>query len=221
MFEGEIVMLRTFATETGTDVFDDTTIEAQPPGSDQVARRGQVRTHALKCAYSQFRRGEATLEDGLTQHLDGPGKTDAIRVQALALGRLKDQATHGIMRQHQGVEFLQDQLGRAAAQRLLAHALLISGLVDGLFDFPPFVIAQTQASAGACSGESKVVMRRWTCRTCGLVAVLWLCMREGVTCSSCSAILGSMRYSMTRTCRGADKPWQVLGRQGGQIAAIG
>ena len=48
------------------------------------------------------------------------------------------------MRQQQGVAFLQDQLGRAAAQRLLAHALLISGLVDGLFDFPAFVIAQTQ-----------------------------------------------------------------------------
>src|SRR5438477_12647363 len=64
-------------------------------------------------------------------------------------------------------------------------------------------------------------MSRWTWRTCGLVVPLWLCMREGVTCSSCWATSGSMRYSITRTCRGADKPWQVLGSRVGRLAAIG
>ena len=58
------------------------------------------------------------------------------------------EAAHGIMRQQQGVAFLQDQLGRATAQRLLAHALLSAGSVHGLFDFPAFVIAQTQLLSG-------------------------------------------------------------------------
>ena len=61
------MMLGTFATETGTDVFDDTTIEAQAPGSDQVAMAGQICTHALERAHGQFGRVEATLKDGLTQ----------------------------------------------------------------------------------------------------------------------------------------------------------
>ena len=81
-------MLRPFTAETSTDVFDDATIEAQPPGSHQGARRGQISTHALEGADRQFRGMEDTLEDALAQHLDGPGKTDAIRVQAFALGCL-------------------------------------------------------------------------------------------------------------------------------------
>ena len=105
------MMLGTCAAETGTDVFDDTTMEAQPPGSDQVARTGQVCTHALEGAHGQFLRGEATLKDGLTQHLDGSGKTDAIGVQAFALSRLKHQAAYGIRSQQQGVECLQDNVG--------------------------------------------------------------------------------------------------------------
>jgi hypothetical protein len=110
-FEGDVMMLRAFATETSTDMFDHTTIEAQPSGSDQGARRGQVRTHALKDTERQFGGMQDTLDDGLTQDLDGAGKTDAIGVQALALGRPQHQAAHGIMRQEQGVEFLQDQSG--------------------------------------------------------------------------------------------------------------
>src|SRR2546428_8260079 len=76
-FEGEIMMLGTFATEAGTDVFDDTTIEAQPSGSHQLARRSQVGTDALEGAYRQLRGMEDALDDGLTQHLDGSGKTNA------------------------------------------------------------------------------------------------------------------------------------------------
>ena len=137
------MMLGTCAAETGTDVFNNTTIEAQASGSDQLARTGQICTRALECANGQLLRGETTLKDGLTQHLDGSDTTDAIGIQACGVGRLKHEAAHGIMRQQQGVAFLQDQLGRATAQRLLAHALLSAGLVDGLFDFPAFVIAQT------------------------------------------------------------------------------
>ena len=43
-------MLRPFATKTSTDVFDDTTIEAQPPRSHQLPRRSQVSTYALEGA---------------------------------------------------------------------------------------------------------------------------------------------------------------------------
>ena len=100
-FESEVVMLRPFATETGTDVFDDTTIEAQASGSHQGTRRSQVRTHALECAHRQFRRVEDTLDDALTQDLDGPGKTDAIGIQALALGCPQHQAAD---RTHQAAE---------------------------------------------------------------------------------------------------------------------
>ncbi len=145
-------MLRPFTAETSPEVFDDTTIEAQPPGSHQLARGGQVRTQALEDAHRLLRRVEGTLDDGLTQHLDGPGKTDAIGIQALALSRPQHQAADRIMSQQQGVEFLQDQLGRAAAQGLLAQALVISGLVDGLFDFPAFVITQTQRLSGRLLG---------------------------------------------------------------------
>ena len=74
-------MLGTFATETGTDVFDDATIEAQPPGSQQGTRGGQIGTHALDGTDRQLGGMEATLDDGLTQDLDGPRKTDAIGIR--------------------------------------------------------------------------------------------------------------------------------------------
>ena len=147
-FEGEIVMLGTFATKASTDVFDDATIETQAPGSDQGSLGGQIGTHALEQAVGLLLGNEGTVNDALPQHLDGSGKTDAIGVQALGLSRLPHQAADGIMGQQEGVELLQDQLGRAAAQGLLAEALLISGLVDGLFNFPAFVIAQTQPPGG-------------------------------------------------------------------------
>jgi hypothetical protein len=104
-------MLRPFATETSTDVFDDPTIEAQPSGSHQLASRGQVGTHALEGADRQLGGMEDALDDGLTQDLDGASKTDAIGVQALALGRLQHQAAHRIMSHEPRVEFLQDQSG--------------------------------------------------------------------------------------------------------------
>ena len=109
------MMLGAFATETSTDMFDHATIETQPPRSHQGARRGQVSTHTLEDAEGQLWGMESTLLDGLTQDVDGARKTDAIGVHVLALSRLQHQATHGIMGQQEGVEFLQDQLGRAAA----------------------------------------------------------------------------------------------------------
>src|SRR5881398_2521909 len=144
VFEGEIVMLGTFATKASTDVFDDATIETQPPGSNQGSLRGQIRTHALEQTLDLLLGNKGTVNDALPQHLDGSGKTDAIGVQALGLSRLPHQAADGIMGQQQGVELLQDQLGPATAQRLLAQPLLISGYVDRLFDLPAFMIAQTQ-----------------------------------------------------------------------------
>ena len=145
-------MLGTFATKASTDVFDGATIETQSPGSDQGSLGGQIRTHALEQALDLLRGSESTVNDALPQHLDGSGKTDAIGVQALGLSRLPHQAADGIMGQQQGVELLQDQLGRATAQGLLAEALLISGLVDGLFNFPAFVRAQTQRLGGSLLG---------------------------------------------------------------------
>src|SRR5256714_10446313 len=104
------MMLGAFATETSTDMFDHATIETQPPRSHQGARRGQVSTHALEDAEHQLWAMESTLLESLTQDVDGARKTDAIGVQALALGRPQHQAAHRIMGQEQGVEFLQDQL---------------------------------------------------------------------------------------------------------------
>ena len=155
VFEGDVVMLRPFATEPSTDVFDDATIEAQSPGSTQCPFGGQVGTQTLEGALDLLRRSERALNDGLSQHLDGSGETDAIGVQALALGRLQHQAADQRMSQQQGVAFLQDQLGRATAQGLLAEALVISRLVNGLFDFPAFVRAQTQRLSSRLLGREQ------------------------------------------------------------------
>jgi len=210
------MVLRAFATETSTDMFDDTTIEAQPSGSDQDARRGQIGTQALEDTDRLLRGMQDTLDDGLTQDLDGGGKTDAIRVQALALGRLPHQAAHGIIGQEQGVEFLQDQLGPATAQRLLTEALLISGLVNGLFDFPAFVIAQAQRRSRRLLGAEQG----------GDEPMDLAHLRIGGSTSAVHArgghlleLLGDVRVNDAHL-QGSRQALAIVWVQGGQVAAI-
>src|SRR6266566_5738208 len=143
VFENEVVMLGTFATETSTDVFDDARIEAQSTGSHQGPRCSQIGIQTFEHAHGLLLRSHGTLDDGLAEHLNGTGKTEAIGIQLLAGGRLHQQAAHRRMGQQQGVEFLQDQFGPATAQGLLADALLIAVRVDGLLDFPAMVVAHT------------------------------------------------------------------------------
>jgi hypothetical protein len=60
-------MLGSFAAETGTDMFDHTTSEAQPPGSHQGPLSRQVGPQALESANSQLRGMENALDESLTQ----------------------------------------------------------------------------------------------------------------------------------------------------------
>src|SRR2546428_9479674 len=82
----------TFATETSTEMFADTRIEAQPTTRNQGSRRGQIGIETLKHAHDLLLGSHDTLDDGLAQHLDGTSKTETIRIQLLAGGRLHHQA---------------------------------------------------------------------------------------------------------------------------------
>src|SRR5579863_9069116 len=70
MFQGDVVMVRTFAPEACTDVFDHATIEAQAPGSHQLRRSRQISIQARKDTAGLLGRKQGTLHDGLPQHLD-------------------------------------------------------------------------------------------------------------------------------------------------------
>ncbi len=152
MFQGQVVMLRTLATKPRTDVFDDATIEAQPPRRDQGPVVGQIGIHASQQPRGLLGRGQSTVDEDLSQHLDAGSKTDAVGIQVLGLSGLHHQPTHGMMGHQPRVEFLQDQNRTAAAQGLPSLPLLIAHFVDGLFDLPAFVIALNESLGGSQIG---------------------------------------------------------------------
>ncbi len=221
VFQGQVVMLRTLATKPRTDVFDDATIEAQPPRRDQGPVGGQIGIRTPQQPRGVLGRGESTVDEGLSQHLDAGSKTDAVGIQVLGLSSLHHQPTHGMMGQEQGVEFLQDQKRTAAAQGLLAEPLLSARFVDGLFDLPALVITLDERLGGSQLGIEQggeqamdVMHLRVGGSAMGVHArrgdLLQLVSHAGVNVILDDAHRQRLLQALAR-----------LGIQGGQIAAIG
>ncbi len=100
------------------------------------------------------------------------------------------------MRQEQAVEFLAHQARLFTAQRLVAQAQMSFLLSDARFDLPALVVAEDELDGRSeARGSSKVVTNR-----CSWLGLAWLLVWEDGNCARRSAVCGSMRYSITRTC---------------------
>ena len=77
----EIVMFRTLAAETGVDMLDDATIEAQTTRRNQRARRDETSAEMMHHGRDQAERRLCTLDDRITDALQREGETDPIRIQ--------------------------------------------------------------------------------------------------------------------------------------------
>ncbi len=137
-------MVRAFATETGTDAFDDAASEAQATRMHQAglaSKQGrEMGQHPLHLASRAL---VAHQKHDVLHALDGEGETEAIRVQlALRLGGTNHHRSNGVMGEQEGRPFLQSQLGQVAEHRRLADAQMGLGLITGHLDLPAFLREQ-------------------------------------------------------------------------------
>jgi len=143
-FDGQKDMISALDWETRARPFDDARVEAQPARRQQPITPAEVLDQAGREVGVAGDGQTRSQEQAIGDHFDGVGKTDAIGVNVGLLGGFAHQDTQGIMRQEQGIEFLQDAAGALAGQGTLSNALMLFDLIDHQFDFPAFVVEQAQ-----------------------------------------------------------------------------
>ncbi len=146
-FAGKKDMISALDLETRARPFDDARVEAQTALRQQPITPTEVLDQAGREVGVAGDGQTSRQEQAIGDHFDGVGKTDAIGVNVGLLGGFAHQDTQGIMRQEQGVEFLQDADGALAGQGTLSNALMLFDLIDHQFDFPALVVEQTQVQS--------------------------------------------------------------------------
>ena len=134
-------MIRALDLEACARALDDARIEPQTTSRQEPIAARELVDQLVREMGLLGRQEHRGNEHGISDQLNGVGKTDAVRVLPSELCGFAHESTQGIMSQQKSVELLKNADGMFAHQRLLSQTLMLLDLInDQGFGVYPFCI---------------------------------------------------------------------------------